>query len=100
MPLGDFDVLVFLFETLKGYRWTKRHNWVTGEPFTYSNWSKNSPTGKTHEKYLVIREFNDSRGIGTWNDTSNDAPKVSGQQGYIIEYSNRRNNRLPQKNNK
>jgi len=34
MPHGDFDMLVFLYETLKGHRWTKQHNWVTGEPLS------------------------------------------------------------------
>lgn len=34
MPHGDFDALVFLYETLKGHRWTKQHNWITGEPLS------------------------------------------------------------------
>lgn len=52
--------------------------WVTGEAFSYSNWSGGEPTNSSgNENYLVLWPG------GVWNDVRNDDPY---SYGYIVEY--------------
>lgn len=52
--------------------------WITGEPFTYTNWNPGEPNGGTSENNIEIY-----RGHGHWNDL-NAAGFLS--DGYVIEY--------------
>ncbi len=54
--------------------------WITGEPFSYSNWQSNEPNGGTFENYAEIVFFGGGTTSG-WNDLpSNHA------RGYIVEW--------------
>ncbi len=55
------------------------YKWVTGEPFTYSNWSPGEPSAGTDEDYIEFFASNDK-----WNDiyTVNDYT-----DSYVVEYS-------------
>ncbi len=55
------------------------YTWVTGEPFTYSNWNTGQPSAGTGENYV---EFNGSN--NKWNDTVNNATDIL---GYVVEYT-------------
>jgi hypothetical protein len=57
---------------------SKSFNWVTGEPFTYSNWYKGEPGEK--ETYIQYMSSHNKRG-NTWND-GDDHGKT---YGYILE---------------
>ncbi len=50
--------------------------WVTGEPFVYTNWDPNEPNNNGNENVIEIR--ND----GFWNDTSEN---LTGS-GYVVEF--------------
>ena len=68
-------------------------HWVTGEPFTYSAWCKNQPSGYdddgTPEKYIMLWNI-EHLGGWSWNDQRNDPATVAGgfkgKMGYIVEY--------------
>lgn len=51
--------------------------WVTGEAFSYSNWSGGEPNNNGNEDFVEMF------GAGTWNDNVNDNVFI---QGYIVEY--------------
>lgn len=42
-------------------------SWITGEPFTYSNWKPNEPNGGTSQNYLQMYSS------GNWDDVQNEA---------------------------
>lgn len=42
-------------------------SWITGEPFTYSNWEPNEPNGGTTQNYLQMYSS------GNWDDVQNEA---------------------------
>lgn len=42
-------------------------SWITGEPFTYSNWEPNEPNGGTSQNYLQMYSS------GKWDDVQNEA---------------------------
>ena len=42
-------------------------SWITGEPFTYSNWELNEPNGGTTQNYLQMYSS------GNWDDVQNEA---------------------------
>lgn len=42
-------------------------SWITGEPFTYSNWEPNEPNGGTSQNYLQMYSS------GNWDDVQNEA---------------------------
>ncbi|QMU54491.1 MAG: hypothetical protein GKS07_06095 [Nitrosopumilus sp.] len=54
------------------------YKWVTGEPFTYSNWYSGQPDNSNNEDYVEFLGFN------KWKDTTNNYDKIT---GYVIEYS-------------
>ncbi len=54
------------------------YKWVTGEPFSYTNWNTDQPDNHNNNEDYV--EFYGSN--GEWNDNSNN----SYNRGYIIEY--------------
>jgi hypothetical protein len=58
--------------------------WVTGEPFTYSNWSSlgDEPNGQRRENYLIMLQP-DHR--NTWNDCDENL-----YHGYILEIPNKK----------
>jgi len=57
--------------------------WVTGEPWSYTNWGPGEPNdyfGYASEEYLTIR------GDGMWNDLWNDPNRFNSYiQGFIVE---------------
>lgn len=55
--------------------------WITGEPWTYTNWSPGEPNNSGNaEGFLVLRNFS---GTGMrWNDDR----ASSGLSGYVVEY--------------
>ncbi|MES2389256.1 MAG: lectin-like protein, partial [Bacteroidota bacterium] len=57
--------------------------WVTGEPFTYSDWSgiSNEPNGGTEENYLSYFANVADRQYGQWNDFPGDLSRQ-----FIIEF--------------
>ncbi|MBX3359408.1 MAG: hypothetical protein KF745_13395 [Phycisphaeraceae bacterium] len=56
--------------------------WVTGEPFTYTNWSANEPNNMGgHEDSLVFWTWDGT--LGRWNDDPGEAPAM----GFVVEYS-------------
>jgi hypothetical protein len=81
-PKGTFSWALRGIEQQMGFGPKARFQWVTGEPFAYSNWKagepNNSPPG---EYYVAINwEYSDfpSRGLkGDWNDTP-----LNGTTGY------------------
>lgn len=62
---------VWLGAEYKNGAWT----WVTGEPFTYTNWKQNQPSNPAKENYLHFWD-----GKGEWDDVSDKA------QGYVMEW--------------
>ena len=55
------------------------YQWVTGEPFIYTNWDVNQPDNYNgNEDYVQFRGYS-----GKWNDMKNNADYSN---GYIIEY--------------
>ena len=51
--------------------------WITGEPFTYTNYKEGEPNGlSSDEDYLMIY-----KSLLQWNDARNEVPS-----GYIVEY--------------
>ena len=62
---------VWLGGEYKNGAWT----WVTGEPFTYTNWKKGQPSNPVEEKYL---HFWDEK--GEWDDVTDE------EQGYVMEW--------------
>jgi hypothetical protein len=64
-----------------GNNWT----WVTGEPWSYSNWYPGEPNNMGGYEYYL--QFSPNASDGTWNDNS-DSGFLSGiSTGYIIEYN-------------
>ena len=53
------------------------YKWVTGEPFTYSNWYSGQPDNYNNEDYVGFWPFDE------WMDTTNDDNSIT---GYVIEY--------------
>ena len=53
------------------------YKWVTGEPFSYSNWDSGEPNNSNNEDYVEFFANN-----GKWNDV----PDKSDVYGYIVEY--------------
>ncbi|MBR1472548.1 MAG: C-type lectin domain-containing protein [Lachnospiraceae bacterium] len=65
--------------------------WITGEYFGYSAWTKNEPSGVdldgTAETYMMLWKYRDEWG---WNDQRDDpisaAPYIAGKLGFFVEY--------------
>jgi PKD repeat protein len=53
--------------------------WVTGEPFTYTNWAAHEPNGGSHEDHLQFWNSN----TGQWNDRNGDH---NNGDGYVVQY--------------
>ena len=56
--------------------------WITGEPWEYTNWACQEPNGLEHENYLEIYGYEDgscSNEKAKWNDEDN-----NGQDDYLI----------------
>lgn len=52
-------------------------NWITGEPFIYTNWNSGEPNNAgSRENVMEIR-----KSVGTWNDVSEDS-----RYGFICEW--------------
>jgi hypothetical protein len=70
-------------------------NWLTGEPFDYTAWSKGEPSNSdldgTQERYLMLWNVKSLGGWG-WNDQRNDPAKdfsyFRGHLAYICEFEN------------
>ena len=60
--------------------------WVTGEPFTYTNWAPSEPSnGWGLENYLSFYNGTPNSMASTWNDLQNyDAPYAP--VAYVVEY--------------
>jgi hypothetical protein len=58
--------------------------WVTGEPWSYTNWAPLEPNG-ADESYLCIwmADTHPLRVRGTWNDGTNSGILMA---GYVVEY--------------
>jgi hypothetical protein len=66
---------------LGGYCLSGNWQWVTGEPFTYSNWAPGEPSTRRDEDRLQF--FGYGILIGSrWNDQ----PYMDPMKGYIVEY--------------
>jgi flagellin-like hook-associated protein FlgL len=79
-------------------------NWITGEPFDYTNWAPGQPGNDDaiNQKYIIVN-WKDSQGIwgadplGTWNDTAfnggvnSPSPLTfpNATSGYILEFQSR-----------
>jgi hypothetical protein len=70
--------------------------WVTGEPWSYTNWNGGEPnnngTNDPDEDALNFAWNNTSQTTGTWNDISGNSnnsayPGPNYYKGYIVEYS-------------
>lgn len=70
------------------------YQWVTGEPFTYSNWAPPEPNNLGNEDYVYVwrRKFTgtdiDPNGTITWswNDAINAGINPAIPSGYFVEY--------------
>ena len=58
--------------------------WVTGEPFTYTNWAEGQPDGFTEDENFA--EFAFSNNNGKWNDYEFKAHKENTAVSYICEW--------------
>ncbi|MDW8107142.1 MAG: lectin-like protein [Armatimonadota bacterium] len=59
---------------------SRRWHWVTGEPFTYTNWAPGEPSSPGSETVIALGLFCSAQ----WNDVP---PSGSwGSAGYIVEY--------------
>jgi hypothetical protein len=85
-PAITSDPPVLLAVHLGGYRATVGPKladgwaWVTGEPWSYTNWAPPFEPSKFDETYLTqwIVTDNSQRARGTWNDAHNSGEAVSG----------------------
>jgi hypothetical protein len=66
--------------------------WVSGEPFSYSNWAPGRPNNleeiEDYGQYLIVEGSNDQ---ATWNDVPNDSLRLTKVRAmrpvaYIVEY--------------
>ncbi len=55
------------------------YQWVTGEPFAFTNWNSGEPNGDTPPAGV---HFFGQGTVGTWND----ATMANWQWGYVVEY--------------
>lgn len=65
--------------------------WVTGEPFTYTNWAPSEPSNDAFgddEDVLQMMSLGDANPLGQWNDSiDSDSPDYQyALNGYIVEY--------------
>jgi len=65
--------------------------WVTGEPFSYSNWRNGEPNNSGGDENYLEFIGNGSVKTAQWNDLPNDGPPIYngyiyGVNGYIIEF--------------
>jgi hypothetical protein len=60
--------------------------WVTGEPWSYTNWSGGEPNdfGGSSEDFLATHDYLAGNPLALWNDGLAD-----GYRGYIVEFSPR-----------
>jgi hypothetical protein len=60
-------------------------NWVTGEPWSYTNWSPGEPNGSGQEDVVMIYGASGigNNSPGTWNDLIR-TEQLGG--GYVVEY--------------
>jgi hypothetical protein len=103
--LEEEDKIIELIETagakyvwLGGYTVRDRNGalagaWITGEPFSYENWTENELSGRdndgTEEDCLMMWHLKD-HDRWTWNDQCNDPltalPYFAGNIAYICEF--------------
>ena len=57
--------------------------WVTGEAFTYNNWSPNEPNNSGDEDGVHLWGSTSGRTLGSWNDR---AVSINHGGGYIVEF--------------
>ena len=85
---------------LGGYQVDKAHEpaggwaWVTGEPFTYTNWAPGEPNdvlGQEDKLHLHLRWLHYSQGqrTHTWNDIDGANPVVGPIKGFFAEFDAR-----------
>ncbi|HBR19390.1 MAG: hypothetical protein A2Y13_02905 [Planctomycetes bacterium GWC2_45_44] len=64
--------------------------WITGEPWIYSNWWTGEPSNSYSEGENALLMWAQIPGypnkVGTWNDEQN-TTIVTGDMGYIVEYA-------------
>lgn len=58
--------------------------WVTGEPWAYTNWSANEPNNLLHEGYENRLHYGPVHMDWTWNDLYESDPIAP--HGYVVEY--------------
>ena len=58
--------------------------WVTGEPFVYTNWGPIEPNNSGGIEDVLITAQSDRPPFGSWNDTNSQPGTV--EPGYFIEY--------------
>jgi len=74
---------------LGGYAEKKKWQWVTGEPFDYTNWMPSEPSYGGEDKLMLSRVKRDKGTSYQWNDMINNGQKGDwGKIGYICEYDN------------
>jgi hypothetical protein len=59
--------------------------WVTGEPFVYTNWSPDEPNDFDGREEDCVQPF-PNEGPPTWNDSQCDDRRIG---GYVVEYPHR-----------
>ncbi|HUP80143.1 MAG TPA: lectin-like protein [Pirellula sp.] len=71
--------------------------WVTGEPFSYTNWASSEPNNLGDEDYVQYWNVPQVGGF-TWNDSQNIAANAENGRlvGYIVEFDGPFSNPVPE----
>ena len=61
-------------------------SWITGEPFTYSNWGFNEPNNSGGMENHLDFATAGSEALGVWNDLDGVTPPATFVNGYVVEF--------------
>jgi hypothetical protein len=61
--------------------------WVTGEPFTYTNWANLEPNNQAHPPFTTDENRIQITASGTWNDIPDNLSGFTEMYSYVIEYN-------------